>query len=96
MRDNHRSTRTGEATAKGYDQGDFTESFERYLSSEGQSKRDSVTTPGFKGESPNSQSVTDVNPVTEAKANEVPANIELSRCHASTAPVPEERDELLL
>jgi hypothetical protein len=55
-----------------------------------------VTTPGFKGESPNSQSVTDVNPVTEAKANEVPANIELSRCHASTAPVPEERDELLL
>jgi putative DNA primase/helicase len=96
FRINSKTLRIGDGRAKGYELADFTESFERYLSSEGQSKRDSVTTPGFKGESPNSQSVTDVNPVTEAKANEVPANIELSRCHASTAPVPEERDELLL
>lgn len=52
MRDNHRSTRTGEATAKGYDQGDFFDAFSRYLPGNGKLIGNKVTTPANTGGSP--------------------------------------------
>jgi putative DNA primase/helicase len=78
-----RTLRIGGDRAKGYEATDFAEPFERYLPAQGLSKRDAVTTPINKGVSPTFQSVTDANLVTDAKANEQPVDIELSRCRGS-------------
>jgi len=91
-----RTIRIGDDRAKGYDVADFTEAFERYLSGEGQSKRDSVTSAERTGGPPTFLSVTTAHAVTEAEAHETSANIGLSQCHGSDPPPQESERELLL
>jgi putative DNA primase/helicase len=90
-----RTVRIGQERAKGYEAADFTEAFERYLSTPGLSNRDSVTTPINTGVLSTFQSVTDGNLVTDSKGHETPANSEMSRCHASSPPNPERPKELV-
>lgn len=91
---NSRTLRISDHRAKGYEAADFAEVFERYLSSLGLPKRDSVTTADFTGGKPDFQSVTEQNHVTEENPNETVANIDLSRRHDSNPPA--EAGELVL
>ena len=79
---NTRTLRIGTDRAKGYETADFTGAFERYLPAVGESKCDTVTNQvgvdeiGF--------STRDMEKVCHAsETHEIPANIELSRCHDS-------------
>jgi putative DNA primase/helicase len=85
---NSRTLRIGDARAKGFETTDFADAFERYLSADWQSKRDSVTNPMDVGDSQFSKRDTE-NFVTDANAHETIANIELSRRHASNPPAEE-------
>jgi hypothetical protein len=91
-----KTIRVGDERANGYELAHFQDAFDRYLPVPGLSKRDNVTTPDFTGGNSTFQSVTDPAHVTDAEADETPANIELSRCHASNPPVPEEREAMLI
>jgi len=80
-----RTLRIGENRAKGYEVADFVEPFERYLSAEGQSNRDSVTIQA--GVAETEFSTRDkCDACHGSKSLETPANIDLSRCHASNPP----------
>jgi putative DNA primase/helicase len=91
-----KTIRVGDERANGYELAHFQDAFDRYLPDPGLLKRDNVTTPDFTGGNPTFQSVTDPAHVTDAEADETPANIELSRCHASNPPVLEEREAMLI
>lgn len=82
-----RTLRIGEDRAKGYEASDFTEAFERYLSKEGELKRDSVTTPAN----------IEASPLSEACQAETVSRIEKpvstnnnGHCHAVTLRKPVE------
>ena len=92
---NSRTLRIGDQRAKGYETADFADAFDRYLSAEEQSKRDSVTMPENISDSQFSKRDTKNN-VTVSNPHETLESIELSRCHASPAPVLEDREEMLL
>jgi hypothetical protein len=88
-----RTLRIGTDRAKGYELADFAEAFARYLPAEGQSKRDSVTTQASMEQSESSSR--DTQQTCHVSTNhQTPANIDLSRCHASLPPV-EERELVL-
>jgi putative DNA primase/helicase len=73
-----KTLRIGEGRAKGYQQADFADAFDRYLSDQvGQVKRDTVTCEGKGGFGP----VTSDADVTDGKT---PATEGMSRCHACT------------
>jgi len=72
--------RIGEGRAKGYQQTDFADAFDRYLSDQaGQVKRNTVTCEGKGG----FETVTSDADVTDGKT---PATEGMSRCHAQDAP----------
>jgi hypothetical protein len=87
--------RIGAGRAKGYEAADFAGVLERYLSTQGVSSRDTVTSPINAGVSSTFQSVTDTNRVTDSKAIETPANIGLSRGHGSNPPAKGKQKELV-
>lgn len=64
----------------------FAEAFERYLPTQGLSKRDNVTTIENTGENEALVSVTTSSHVTAAEADETLENIDLSRRHALNLP----------
>jgi hypothetical protein len=78
-----KTLRIGEDRAKGYEFSDFAEAFERFLPF---SSRDTVPKPVNTGGNGTFEAVTSPNDVTDRKPHETPANIELSRCHASKTP----------
>jgi len=91
-----RTIRTGfgqDETAKGYQLGDFEESFGRYLPDTPSANRHIVTTPVNTDETSMFQTVTPAAPVTAQNQHETLENIELLRCDGSEQTRP---DELLL
>jgi putative DNA primase/helicase len=85
FRVNPRTLRIGEGRAKGYETADFADAFDRYLSSPGLSKRDTVTTIDSQAVTP-IESRDNVEPCHGFKSMQTLANTELSRCHALKPP----------
>lgn len=80
-----RTLRIGDERAKGYEAADFTEVFERYLPAGEESKRDSVTNQAGVDETDFSSRDTEL-ACHASETHEPPANIGLSRRHASDSP----------
>jgi putative DNA primase/helicase len=85
---NSRTLRIGDDRAKGYEFADFSEAFDRYLAGPGESSRDAVTMPMNIGDSEISRRDNEKF-VTDGKAHETPANVDLSRCHVLKPPMGE-------
>jgi len=88
-----KTLRIGDDRAKGYEAADFTEVFTRYLSVEGLSNRDTVTTRTTIEDSQISKRDKE-KVVTDSNPHETIANTDLSRCHGSNPPA--EAGELVL
>ena len=84
-----KTLRLGDDRKKGYEITDFSEAFVRYLPAQGESNRDTVTTPENTGESSLNTTVTSQSHVTVMDADKSHANIDLSRCHGSKPLTPE-------
>jgi putative DNA primase/helicase len=87
-----KTIRIGADRAKGYELAAFKETFARYISDQGDSTRDSVTTQQTSASQGNSSRDNAID-CHGSKSQEVPLNIGLSPCHASKPP---ETAELLV
>jgi hypothetical protein len=85
-----KTMRIGEERLKGYEAADFRDAFDRFLPEARVSNRDTVTTRDFTGEKPTFGSVTPQDHVTDSNTDETLGNIDLSRCHGSKDPEPQE------
>ena len=92
-----KTLRIADGRGKGYEATDFADAFERYLPATGESKRDTVTTPENIDDSQFSKRDNE-GECHASETHEAPANIGLSRCHASKPPAKEKElaDAMLL
>jgi len=90
-----KTIRVGDDRANGYELAHFQDAFDRYLPNPGLAKRDNVTSRMDIDDSLFSRRDIE-NVVTDSNPNETPANIALSRCHASNPPLVEEKEAMLI